>query len=203
MNPKANHEEIDCVALKQRIQEEIAAEIAGMSHTEEIAYFREQAEMGPLADWIASVRTSANELFFDDAECRCPDLVKLAREVFRAIPEKDREIIRSVCDSVVFERGGCQVAAFSSEDKHIRAYVYDVVKFSDSGKRGIIAHEFGHAFDFATRRIPVRGVRDRTEFEQLADAHAARWGFAEHIRIRDLDRERIWGPNGGPSCGCE
>ena len=41
----------DALAFKRRVQAQIAAETRGMTHAEEIEYYRTAAETGPLAEW--------------------------------------------------------------------------------------------------------------------------------------------------------
>jgi hypothetical protein len=45
------------LAYKDRVQAEIYEEIKGMTHEQQIEYFRRAAETGPLADWWKKVRT--------------------------------------------------------------------------------------------------------------------------------------------------
>ena len=45
--------EIDCIAMKRRIQEEIAREMEGMTPRERLAYLREQVRKSPFAAWFA------------------------------------------------------------------------------------------------------------------------------------------------------
>jgi len=47
--------EIDCIAMKRRIQEEIAREMQGMTRQERLAYLREQVGKGPFAAWFPPV----------------------------------------------------------------------------------------------------------------------------------------------------
>ena len=48
-NPEAAS--FDCVLMKREIQTKIAAETAGMSWDEEMAYYRRKARAGPLGHW--------------------------------------------------------------------------------------------------------------------------------------------------------
>ena len=45
----------DCVEFKRRAQEKIASDVKGMSHEEELDYFRTSVEKGPLARWWRSL----------------------------------------------------------------------------------------------------------------------------------------------------
>ena len=46
----------DCIAVKHAIQSAIYDEIKGMSHEDEIAYFRRNAENGPLKEAYVRLR---------------------------------------------------------------------------------------------------------------------------------------------------
>ncbi len=59
-SPKTpNEEQLDCIALKDRVQSEIYEEIKDLSHDEEIAYFRRRVEKGPFADLWRRIRSTA------------------------------------------------------------------------------------------------------------------------------------------------
>ncbi len=45
----------DCVEFKRRAQEKIAADVKGKSPDEELEYFRESVEKGPLGRWWRSL----------------------------------------------------------------------------------------------------------------------------------------------------
>ena len=46
----------DCIQYKRQVQSAIYDEIKGMSHEEEIAYFRQQADKGALGPWWKRVK---------------------------------------------------------------------------------------------------------------------------------------------------
>ena len=48
----------DCVEFKRRAQLKIHAEIQGMTHEQERAYFEQQAERGPIADWWKRIKAA-------------------------------------------------------------------------------------------------------------------------------------------------
>ena len=52
---------IDCVAMKRSIQAKIAAEIKGMSHEEELAYYRRSVLFGPMAAFWRSLTSKVPE----------------------------------------------------------------------------------------------------------------------------------------------
>ena len=131
---------------------------------------------------------------YDASESRHADveaLVAVASEVFQRIPEGERDQIESKCDVVVFWDGGSQVAAFSDTDRHIRVSVYDLIKFSAPGRRGVLAHEFGHAFDYADSGERI-AKKNKGMLERRADDHATRWGFENEVGIRDRERDALW-----------
>ncbi len=49
---------IDCLAMKDRIQEEIYEEIKDLSVEEQIAYYRRKAETGPLAEFWKRIKAA-------------------------------------------------------------------------------------------------------------------------------------------------
>jgi len=49
----------DCLQYKWRVQAEIYEEIKGLTPAQEIEYFRNAAETGPLAAWWRKVRQQA------------------------------------------------------------------------------------------------------------------------------------------------
>jgi hypothetical protein len=57
MKPKT----FDCVEFKRRAQEEIYQQIKGMTHEQELAYFREQAECGPFGEWWKRIKESTKK----------------------------------------------------------------------------------------------------------------------------------------------
>lgn len=46
----------DCIEFIRNAQLKIYEEIKGMTHEQEIAYFKEKAENGPLGDWWRHVK---------------------------------------------------------------------------------------------------------------------------------------------------
>jgi hypothetical protein len=46
---------LDCAKMKHRIQAKIYEETKGMTHAQEIEYFRTHAEQGPWGDWWREV----------------------------------------------------------------------------------------------------------------------------------------------------
>ena len=135
---------------------------------------------------------------FDDSEHPCPDLVNIAKDVFTAIPEPDRALIDSVCEVVVFWRGGDRdtLAAFDPKERRIQVVVPHLLDSdrgcSEAGQRGIFAHEFGHAYDYALRRIsPERNDKERAE--RSANEHLERWGFANDFRVAHAEHGSAFG----------
>jgi hypothetical protein len=51
MTTKKAKKTFDCVAMKREIQRQISAEIAGMTHAEELEYYRREAGKGPFG-WL-------------------------------------------------------------------------------------------------------------------------------------------------------
>jgi len=46
----------DCIAFKRQVQERLLEATRDMPAEQELAYYREQAETGPLGDWWRSLR---------------------------------------------------------------------------------------------------------------------------------------------------
>lgn len=49
-------ENFDCISFKRAVQEKIYEEIKGMTHEEEIEYFRQRANQGALGNWWRKVQ---------------------------------------------------------------------------------------------------------------------------------------------------
>lgn len=47
----ATTKDFDCIAFKRAAQEKIYEQIKGMTSAEEIAWFRQRVENGPLGEW--------------------------------------------------------------------------------------------------------------------------------------------------------
>lgn len=117
---------------------------------------------------------------YDDLDEPCPDLKKIASMVFDSIPADDRTLIESVCKQVLFLRSAASVGSYSHKTEEVRVVVFDLRKLDLSGKRGIFAHEFGHARDYALRRVPPGKDNERAELE--ANRNLARWGYEDDYR---------------------
>jgi hypothetical protein len=49
-------DDFDCVEFKRRAQAKIHGEIQGMTHAEELAYFRKRADEGWIGEWWRSMQ---------------------------------------------------------------------------------------------------------------------------------------------------
>ena len=58
--PKAE-KTFDCLAYKDRVQEEIHQEIKGLTPEQQIEYFNRHAEAGPFAGWWRKIRATRTE----------------------------------------------------------------------------------------------------------------------------------------------
>jgi hypothetical protein len=56
--PTTTEKQFDCVEFKRRAQIKISAQILGMTHEQERAYFEEQAERGPLGHWWKRIKAA-------------------------------------------------------------------------------------------------------------------------------------------------
>lgn len=56
MTRQTKDEPFDCIAFKRRVQSEIYERIKGMTHEEEIEYFRRAVEDGPFAELVSVLR---------------------------------------------------------------------------------------------------------------------------------------------------
>ena len=59
MTTNKTEKDFDCVEFKRQAQTRIYAAIRQLSPTDEIAYFRQAAERGPLADWWRRIQHPA------------------------------------------------------------------------------------------------------------------------------------------------
>ncbi len=115
-----------------------------------------------------------------------PDLTAIlkaiAQDVFEAIPAPAQRQIESVCECVEFmgleERG--TAAHFSAQEKYIGVNVRNTRAYSERGQRGILAHEFAHAYDYAVCRVRPT-PQDKDQRNDLADRYACEWGFCAEI----------------------
>ena len=123
---------------------------------------------------------------FDDSECRCPDLVGIARDVFGKIPIEDRTWIEKVCDRVIFLPGTDCEAEYIHR-REIRVYVPRMNDYSDDGKRGILAHEFGHACALSKLGYAKSGPTA----EAMADMFARQWRFGYAVDERNRGTEQL------------
>lgn len=51
MRTKKTEKNFDCIKFKRQVQTKIYEEIKNMTVKEQIAYFQEQVELGPLGTW--------------------------------------------------------------------------------------------------------------------------------------------------------
>jgi hypothetical protein len=54
--PTKTEKTFDCIEFKRHAQLKIYEQIRGMTHEQEQAYFTQQSEKGPLADWWRRVK---------------------------------------------------------------------------------------------------------------------------------------------------
>ena len=120
---------------------------------------------------------------FDSAE---PELQRIACEVFDRIPEDAQRRIESACDGITFTVDGDSEAEFLHITREIRVVVSRINDFSEKGKRGILAHEFGHADVYAQWRLPPSPAS-----EKLANNCAQHWGFLSEIDAMKADSLRL------------
>jgi len=59
MSPAKAEKAFDCLAYKERVQEEIYGEIKGLTPQQQIAYYNHSSETGPLATWWKAVRRAS------------------------------------------------------------------------------------------------------------------------------------------------
>lgn len=114
------------------------------------------------------------------------NLQRTARDVFDRIPREDQRHIESTCDQIVSVGDGDCEAEFVRERGEIRLFVPRINEFSEDGRLGIIAHEFGHAYACAAGHDRPGG-----DAETLANMIAQRWGFVRQIEQMKADTERF------------
>lgn len=119
---------------------------------------------------------------FDDSGYRCQELVDIAQAVFAKIPRDAQERIKSACSCVVFLEDGDTEAEYFDDRCEIHVFARRIRDFTVKGRRGIVAHEFGHAYDVA-----IRGAKPGDTAETMANIHAQDWGFVSDLRARDKD----------------
>ncbi len=122
---------------------------------------------------------------FDSAK---PELHSIACEVFDRIPEDAQRRIESTCERVTFIVNGDYEAEFFDAERVIRVVVPRINDFSEQGKRGIFAHEFGHSDVYAQWGLPPGEAS-----EKLANMCAQSWGFLREIDAMKDDRDRLRG----------
>jgi hypothetical protein len=59
MNHRKTEKAFDCLAYKDRVQQEIYEEIRDLTAEEQIAYYNRSAEKGPLATWWRAIRPAS------------------------------------------------------------------------------------------------------------------------------------------------
>ena len=124
---------------------------------------------------------------FDETACQCPELMIIARRVYEEIPPEDRQSIEKVCKRVVFIHDGDAEAEFFPDELEIRVFLARTKDFSPTGQRGILAHEFGHAYVYSAHGYTK--ADDRAE--KLADMKAQEWGFVNHLNARNNESARL------------
>ena len=122
------------------------------------------------------------------------DLESVAREVWRKIPKQHREVIEQRCVRVCFRHGIVEIsvtneAEFDLLKKEITiANNIDHFGHSNSGWRGVFAHEFGHAFDgqWPLKKKPFEctlhiWLQEKIYIfgEYSANRNLKKWGFAQ------------------------
>ena len=120
---------------------------------------------------------------FDSAN---PELQSIACEVFDKIPKDAQRRIESTCERVTFIVNGGYEAEFFDAERLIRVVVPRINAFSEQGKRGIFAHEFGHADVYAQWGLPPGDAS-----EKLANMCAQSWGFLHEIDTMKADAARL------------
>lgn len=69
MTKHKDEEPVDALELKRRAQARIHAEIKGLSHEEEIEYFRRSVDEGPLGEWWKALEKRTQEVREKDPPC--------------------------------------------------------------------------------------------------------------------------------------
>jgi hypothetical protein len=99
----------------------------------------------------------------------------------------------------LFWRGGAFPGVFNPDQRHIRFVTSQLehlpMGHSEAGQRGIIAHEFGHACDYAIRRVR-RTAENEEEYERSANRYVAKWGFAADLRATEREHPSKFGAIG-------
>lgn len=62
MTKNENDKPVDTLELKRRAQARIHARIRGLSHEEEIEYFRRSVDEGPLGEWWKALEKRTQEV---------------------------------------------------------------------------------------------------------------------------------------------
>lgn len=62
MNQTKVEKDFDCLEFKQQAQEKISEEITNLTPTEQIQYFRQEAESGSLGQWWKSIKNRSTTL---------------------------------------------------------------------------------------------------------------------------------------------
>ncbi len=129
------------------------------------------------------------------------DLMALANEVFLRIPNRHRRCIRAACDRVEFlnDFDGCDYEAMYlwggvQDSGKIEVIVTRLRQFSPEGQRGIIAHEFGHAYDtwvLGRARKLSHAENERDRGEDVASWYAYIWGYFEDLQAMFDDSRRL------------
>lgn len=120
---------------------------------------------------------------FDSAD---PDLQRTARDVFDRIPEDAQRRIESACDRITAGVDGDSEAEFLPVSREIRVVVPRINDFSEKGKRGILAHEFGHAYVYSQGQVQPGETN-----EKLANMCAQSWGLLCEINAMKADTARL------------
>ena len=120
---------------------------------------------------------------FDSSD---PKLQSLSREVFNRIPRNEQRRIESTCERVAFIVDGDYEAEFFDAERVIRVVVPRINDFSEKGQRGILAHEFGHAYLYAQSNLPPG-----ENHETGANMCAQLWGFFGEINAMKADGARL------------
>ena len=128
-------------------------------------------------------------------------LRSIIEDVWNRLPGSARDAIGGVCDTVVLH-GFRQrrTGSFNHKTRTISVNGEQLKEHSASGRRGVVAHEHGHAFDYATRLRPLNldddALRkDVPTAEKKANEHAAAWGFAADVLKANEEFPSRFGPN--------
>lgn len=127
-------------------------------------------------------------------------ILSIIDEVWNRLPPTARDKIGEVCDVVVLHGSGIRpTASFNYKTSTISFNGQQLREHSPSGQRGVIAHEYGHAFDYADRlrqlNLDDDALReDLPTAEKMANQHAAAWCFEDDVLKANEEFPSQFGP---------